>query len=324
MDGHSSHYTPELLAFAKANNIIILGYPPHCTHALQSLDVVCFAVMNEAWKEEIDAFETLNRCKIGKEHFTEVFGKGFLKAFTTPTILSAFKKTGIYPFNPKVITARQMKPSLPSSLIRSLPLPMPSPVRKFIKVFDYKTLTTINIAPGNYQPPPPSLSNTVPPTPTINQHIFPPHSSSIPFTPSEQMQILGAALASTESGAFLVQKPRITSTQTISSPVYMQPEVVPEPDWSLLQQPTAGSSQPSNEGSSEIHKTIAALTHSLALAKLQIASKDKAIITGNAQLAIQAVYNQCLNEALNVCENKQAANHTKLFPDGKPRLLTDD
>lgn len=324
MDGHSSHYTPELLAFAKANNIIILGYPPHCTHALQSLDVVCFAVMNEAWKEEIDAFETLNRCKIGKEHFTEVFGKGFLKAFTTPTILSAFKKTGIYPFNPKVITARQMKPSLPSSLIRSLPLPMPSPVRKFIKVFDYKTLTTINIAPGNYQPPPPSLSNTVPPTPTINQHIFPPHSSSIPFTPSEQMQILGAALASTESGAFLVQKPRITSTQTISSPVYMQPEVVPEPDWSLLQQPTAGSSQPSNEGSSEIHETIAALTHSLALAKLQIASKDKAIITGNAQLAIQAVYNQCLNEALNVCENKQAANHTKLFPDGKPRLLTDD
>ncbi|KZP26704.1 hypothetical protein FIBSPDRAFT_909207 [Athelia psychrophila] len=101
MDGHSSHYTPELLAFAKANNIIILGYPPHCTHALQGLDVVCFAVMNEAWKEEIDAFETLNRCKIGKEHFTEVFGKGFLKAFTTPTILSAFKKTGIYPFNPK-------------------------------------------------------------------------------------------------------------------------------------------------------------------------------------------------------------------------------
>ena len=40
MDGHSSHYTLELLEFARANNIIILGYPPHCTHALQGLDVV--------------------------------------------------------------------------------------------------------------------------------------------------------------------------------------------------------------------------------------------------------------------------------------------
>jgi len=53
MDGHSSHYTPELLKYARDNNNIILGYLPHCTHALQGLDVVCFARMKEAWKEEI-------------------------------------------------------------------------------------------------------------------------------------------------------------------------------------------------------------------------------------------------------------------------------
>jgi hypothetical protein len=52
MDRHSLHYTLELLKFAWANNIIILGYPPHCTQALQGLDVVCFAQMKEAWKEE--------------------------------------------------------------------------------------------------------------------------------------------------------------------------------------------------------------------------------------------------------------------------------
>lgn len=28
MDGHHSHYTPKLLTLAKANNIVILGYPP--------------------------------------------------------------------------------------------------------------------------------------------------------------------------------------------------------------------------------------------------------------------------------------------------------
>ena len=45
MDGHSSHYSLELLRFARENNIIVLGYPPHCTHVLQGLDVVCFAKM---------------------------------------------------------------------------------------------------------------------------------------------------------------------------------------------------------------------------------------------------------------------------------------
>ncbi|KAH7919619.1 hypothetical protein BV22DRAFT_1108007 [Leucogyrophana mollusca] len=32
MDGHSSHFTPELLGYAMENKISILGYPPHCTH----------------------------------------------------------------------------------------------------------------------------------------------------------------------------------------------------------------------------------------------------------------------------------------------------
>ena len=59
MDGHSSHYSLELLVFVQANNIIILGYPPHCTHALQGLDVVCFAKMKKEFREEINRFEDL-------------------------------------------------------------------------------------------------------------------------------------------------------------------------------------------------------------------------------------------------------------------------
>jgi hypothetical protein len=85
MDEHSSHYTLELLEFVWANNIIILGYPPHCTHALQGLDIVCFTWMKEAWKEKIHKFEELHK-KVTKGDFTEVFSKVFLTAFTEPTI----------------------------------------------------------------------------------------------------------------------------------------------------------------------------------------------------------------------------------------------
>ena len=82
---HSSHYTLELLEFAQANDIIILGYPLHCTHALQGLDIVCFVRMKEAWKEEIHKFEELHG-KVTTGDFTKVFSKAFLTAFTEPTI----------------------------------------------------------------------------------------------------------------------------------------------------------------------------------------------------------------------------------------------
>ncbi|KAF7965694.1 hypothetical protein HWV62_42229 [Athelia sp. TMB] len=318
MDSHSSHYTPELLTFAKANNIVILGYPPHCTHALQGLDVVCFAAMKQAWKDEIDRFEAEQKRQVGKEHFAGVFGRAFLAAFTVPTVLTAFEKTGIHPFDPNVITAQQMKPSLPSSIVGALPLPMPSPVKKILEVFDHTIYTQADLDPDNYQPPTIFTTDGHPSITTTP--LFPSLQPTRPFTPAGKMRVLGAALASTASGAFLVQKAHITSDQTIPSPIFMQPTLIPDPDWSLLNHPIPGPSQPRTE----LEDQVKALTESLALAKLQVAAKDAAIMTGNVQLAIQGVYNKRLNEALNVKEKRKETDRTKMFPDGKPRLLTDD
>ena len=111
MDGHSSHYTPELLKYARDNNIIILGYPPHCTHTLQGLNVVCFARM--------------------KGDFTEVFRNAFHKAFTVPTVLATFKKTRIRPYNPNVITPPNAKgkQALISNWLAADPNAQPCPCR---------------------------------------------------------------------------------------------------------------------------------------------------------------------------------------------------
>ena len=73
LDGHSSHYM--LLEYAQDHNIMILGYPPHCTHALQELDVVCFVRMNETWKQVIINFEALYWAKVTKVDFVGLFGK---------------------------------------------------------------------------------------------------------------------------------------------------------------------------------------------------------------------------------------------------------
>ena len=77
LNGHSSHYTPELLEYAWDHGIIILGYPPHCMHVLQGLDVVCFVRMKETWKKVIIDFEALHWAKVTKADFTGLFGKAY-------------------------------------------------------------------------------------------------------------------------------------------------------------------------------------------------------------------------------------------------------
>ena len=103
LDGHSSHYTPELLQYAQESNITILAYPPHCTHVLQGLDVVCFTRMKHAWNDEVEHYEEEHDHGINKTDFATVFGATFRTAFIEETVHSAFCATGLVPFNPGII-----------------------------------------------------------------------------------------------------------------------------------------------------------------------------------------------------------------------------
>ena len=149
MDGHSSHYTADLLEYCIANGIEVLGYPHHCTHALQGLDVVCFARMKDIWKEEINNFEGLHLRGVDKEDFCEVFGKAYLHAFTPETIKAAFAATGIHPFNPEIITPAQMQPSQPTSTKAGFPLPQASPVRAVMAAFGGYAFTHQSLRPDS-------------------------------------------------------------------------------------------------------------------------------------------------------------------------------
>ncbi|KAJ3512249.1 hypothetical protein NMY22_g15390 [Coprinellus aureogranulatus] len=94
VDGHSSHYTAGLLRYAQENRIEILCYPSHSTHLFQGLDVVIFSPLKLAYSRVRDDYE--------REH--------------GPNIISAFRTTGVVPFNPDVITEQMLAPSLESSV----------------------------------------------------------------------------------------------------------------------------------------------------------------------------------------------------------------
>ncbi|KIJ35718.1 hypothetical protein M422DRAFT_124972, partial [Sphaerobolus stellatus SS14] len=190
LDGHSSHYMPELLWYSLRNGITILGYPPHCMHALQGLDVVCFAIMKLHWTYKVNAFEGTNSYSINKDDFVGVFGKAFIKAFTPKTIKSAFRATGICPYNPNIVTVTQMRPSETTSTQASsiFPLDQPSPVKALLAVW-----------------PSPQRHARLPITPvTPVAHQRDPNIDPALYSQTETAQQMRQALAETSYGLHLV------------------------------------------------------------------------------------------------------------------------
>ncbi|KAF9223040.1 DDE-domain-containing protein, partial [Gyrodon lividus] len=128
VDGHNSHYTKDFLNYARLNNIHVLCYPAHATHIYQGLDVVVFGPLKNAWTKECDEFESSTRQKVMKANFISIYSKAHQKAITAEIIHTAFRVTGVWPFNPEVVTVDMMAPSFETSAVARLPLPQSSPV----------------------------------------------------------------------------------------------------------------------------------------------------------------------------------------------------
>ncbi|SJL12755.1 uncharacterized protein ARMOST_16186 [Armillaria ostoyae] len=106
LDGHNSHHSLMFLEYANENNIIIFGYPSHCTHALQDLNIVCFTKIKDKWKKVIHEFEQQYQHKVWKGNFTKLFGQANKSTFDPETIKAALQVTGMHLFNNKVITTQ--------------------------------------------------------------------------------------------------------------------------------------------------------------------------------------------------------------------------
>lgn len=111
LDGHGSHMTMEFLEWCSNHHILVALYPPHSTHRLQPLDVSMFNPLAHYYSDELNKWihDTNGRSKMGKAHFFSLFWPAFLKAFTPINIASAWRKTGLHPFDPEVVLS-QIRP----------------------------------------------------------------------------------------------------------------------------------------------------------------------------------------------------------------------
>ncbi|KAF5390901.1 hypothetical protein D9757_003917 [Collybiopsis confluens] len=308
MDGHSSHFTPEVIAFAMQLNIRIIGYPPHCTHALQGLDVVCFAKFKTELKRAATQFEETHRHSVDKADFTGVFGRAFLLSFSDDSVQKAFEVTGIYPYNPNVVTPEQMKPAEPLSIKGSFALTQTSPVKAIMRGFRTYCSTRLDASPSNASPShrhvvalssritlnTPQHSTPCTPTPTHKRPRTP-----IDDTPSKRMRITYAGLSSTSSGSFLTSRDPYTSSTPFPRMLKRAPVEISEPDWSLLQSPVDPREYVWKEA---MGTKISALTTALGQARNQILALQMNQEIFSAQTVLQDMalmkMNQVTTEAI--------------------------
>jgi len=179
LDGHESHTTREFITFCDEHQIILFCLPSHCTHLLQPLDVVVFQPYKHYHAEALDIATRTGCSQFDKVEFFTAIESIRMQTFKPTTILSAFRETGLWPFNPDVVLNKLQPITVP--LRQHTPIPGPQ--------LDDPPSTPTTLCSLKYHAD--SLVSTLPPlSPSSNRHL---------------QQYLKGSLAIAQSGALALQ-----------------------------------------------------------------------------------------------------------------------
>ena len=112
LDGHVSHKTLDAITLAKENFITMITIPPHTSHRLQPLDVAFFGPLKNRYNRELDKWMLGNPGKRVTEYdIAELFASAYEATASLEKAKSAFRKTGIFPYNADVFSDEDFLPS---------------------------------------------------------------------------------------------------------------------------------------------------------------------------------------------------------------------
>jgi hypothetical protein len=159
LDGHNSHCTYPFIKFSAQHHIVIICIPSHTTHALQPCDIGVFGPLAHAWKSQVTQASKDN-ISITKDNLLCYYHTAQSAALKPSTIHSAFRKTGIYPFNRDAILLSAFEPAkntttlatqlMPAQLLPSLvPTPNPSPATSAVTMLMPHATPVTSAAPAS-------------------------------------------------------------------------------------------------------------------------------------------------------------------------------
>lgn len=291
VDGHRSHCTVEALDFADDQNIVVISYPPHATHKLQGLDHTIYGGLKVFWGQEKRRVETLMRTTVNKSNFLAIYSRARVRAFTEANILSAFRSTGVYPFDRTVVTEKDFAPAKEHSTGKgNFVLPLPTPARKMVTFFygparkptdeDDSTQTPDRTASASCSDNDSDATHT-PSRPRVRF-------ASPPESPLAHRSTTLHSLLRPTSAGFLVSESPIKPTDRLPAPIFGTIPRVEMPNWGVLN--TGGPRPKVKPSRAELEKQYEATQLELLRAKKVIERQEEINQAANAQLALRDVH----------------------------------
>jgi transposase-like protein len=113
LDGHASHTKNlNVINYARDHGVILLCFPPHCTHRLQPLDVSFMKPLSVYYDDEIRKWLRSNPGRVVTLHqISSLFSAAYLRAATMTTALNGFKKNGVWPVDMSIFSDADFLPS---------------------------------------------------------------------------------------------------------------------------------------------------------------------------------------------------------------------
>jgi hypothetical protein len=103
LDGHESHLNQDFKDYCLEHKILTFCMPPHSSHILQSLDVVCFLPLKRKYSQRVRDLARRRVFHINKEGFLPAFRNAFFDVFTEQNCYKAFESSGYVPLNSQVV-----------------------------------------------------------------------------------------------------------------------------------------------------------------------------------------------------------------------------
>lgn len=118
LDGHSSHTKNlDVIRYGRENGVVMLCFPPHCTHRLQALDVAFMKPLSAYYDDEVRKWLRTNPGRVVTLHqISSLFSAAYLRAATMFTAINGFKATGTWPVNMAVFSEADFLPSATTDL----------------------------------------------------------------------------------------------------------------------------------------------------------------------------------------------------------------
>ena len=157
-DNHESHDTLETIDLARGNGLVILSFPPHCSHRMQPLDVSIYGPFKRYYNAACtDWLLSHQRRALTIYDIAALGGQTYYKALIPANITSGFSKTGIYLGNREVFTDDLLLPSVRTDReadpVRDIPGECPGE-----EANDERIDPTVAVTPGHAAGPQPSTS----------------------------------------------------------------------------------------------------------------------------------------------------------------------